>query len=98
LFVNEQLFLYLHQGGIQKACINGTGIESVIRDSSKSLVEDLTIDWVNEKIVWTNPKIKSIEVANLEDGEDRKIIEVNSNGSDVILDMPRAMAVDPRAG
>jgi hypothetical protein len=53
---------------------------------------------MNEKIVWTNPKIKSIEVANLEDGEDRKILEVNSNGSDVILDMPRAMAVDPRAG
>ena len=70
----------------------------MIRDSSKSLVEDLTIDWMNEKIVWTNPKIKSIEVANLEDGEDRKILEVNSNGSVVILDMPRAMAVDPRAG
>ena len=48
---------------------------------------------------WTNPKIKAIETASMENGEERRtMLQANVNGTEVVLDMPRAVVVDPQAG
>ena len=46
---------------------------------SDSLVEDFAIHLISKKVFWSNPKIKAIEMANLQDGKERKIIVSNSD-------------------
>lgn len=53
--------------------------------------EGLAVDWLTEKLYWTDYYLKQICVSSI-DGKYRKAL-IWSN-----LDNPRAIAVDPNAG
>ena len=53
--------------------------------------EGLAVDWINDKIYWTDSRLRHIEVANL-DGMKRLALVANG------LDKPRAIVVDPAHG
>jgi hypothetical protein len=58
------------------------------------LVEDLTLELISRKMFWTNPKIKAIEMANMDNGEDRRtILQAKVNETEIVLDMPSVDSV-----
>ena len=48
----------------------------------------LAVDWVNEKLYWTDAKTNKIEMSNLDGTMRKTIVEDN-------MDVPYAIAVDP---
>ena len=48
----------------------------------------LAVDWVNEKLYWTDAKTDKIEMSNLDGSMRKTIVEDN-------MDVPHAIAVDP---
>ena len=56
------------------------------------LADDLAWDWINEKLYWTNPDNKTIEVYDPSTGYRRVLVEVDQGS------LPRAIVVDPSMG
>ena len=54
--------------------------------------DDLAWDWINEKLYWTNPDSKTIEVYDLSTGYRKVLVEVDQGS------LPRAIVVDPSMG
>ena len=48
----------------------------------------LAVDWVSEKLYWTDAKTDKIEMSNLDGTMRKTIVEDN-------MDVPHAIAVDP---
>ena len=75
---------------LRKSLKKGSKVETVV---SVGLMrpEGIAIDWVTEKIYWTDSHLKLIEVVNL-DGTQRSVLFWDN------LDQPRAIIVDPSHG
>jgi low density lipoprotein receptor-related protein 5/6 len=75
---------------LRKSLQKDSQVETVV---SVGLVrpEGMAIDWVTNKIYWTDSHLKLIEVVNL-DGTQRSVLFWNN------LDQPRAIVVDPSHG
>ena len=62
-------------------------------DNSKYLhtfaVDDLSVDWVNGKLYWTDSTLKQIEVYDMQTGIRKVLIRTGNTTS------PRAIVVDP---
>ena len=56
-----------------------------------SLPDGVAVDWVNDKLYWTDAETSRIEVSEL-DGTKRKLLFSTE------LDRPRALVVDPQSG
>ena len=55
------------------------------------MVEDIAVDWIAHNLYWTDYRMETIEVANL-DGQNR-IVLLSEN-----LTNPRGIVLDPRDG
>lgn len=54
--------------------------------------DGLAIDWVTEKLYWVDSGLRTVEVCELADGRNRKVLYYNE------IDSPRGIALDPRHG
>ena len=52
-------------------------------------VDGLSVDWVNEKLYWTDATLKQIEVYDMQAGTRKVLISTGNTTS------PRAIVVDP---
>ena len=64
---------------------------STICCTDKESPDGLAIDWITEKLYWTDSGLKTIEVCQL-DGKHRKVLYYD------MIDAPRGIALDPRNG
>ena len=64
---------------------------STICCADKESPDGLAIDWITEKLYWTDSGLKTIEVCQL-DGKHRKVLYYD------MIDAPRGIALDPRNG
>ena len=54
-------------------------------------LDDVAVDWINDKLYWTDTVHARIEVADLADSSMRKVL-LQTGGNT----LPRAIVVDPR--
>ena len=59
------------------------------RDLYTFSVDGLSVDWVNEKLYWTDTTLKQIEVYDMQTGIRKVLIRTGNTTS------PRAIVVDP---
>ena len=58
---------------------------------SLGLLEDVAVDWINDKLYWTDIVHAKIEVADIFDSNMRKVLLRTGANT-----LPRAIVVDPR--
>ena len=51
--------------------------------------EDIAVDWINDKLYWTDAIHARIEVMDIDNGYRRELLRTGANT------VPRAIAVDP---
>ena len=77
----------IRQKAIFKSNLDGSNRE-VLVDSSLQSPDGLAVDWVSQKVYWTDGEKGTIEVAST-NGEDHKLLIWEGLGK------PRAIVVDP---
>ena len=55
------------------------------------ILDDVAVDWINDKLYWTDTIHARIEVADIMDSNMRKVL-LRTGGNT----LPRAIVVDPR--
>lgn len=75
---------------IMRAYINGSGSSVVVSQGLES-PGGIAVDWIHDKLYWSDSGSRRIEVSDL-DGENRKVIVLEH------LDKPRAIVLDPCTG
>lgn len=93
-FHYEQQYIFwtdIAQDVIRRASMDGSGVTTLI-DSGLASPSGLAVDWISNKLYWTDGLLKRIEVADMHDGEKRSVLF--STG----LDRPRAIVLNPATG
>ncbi|XP_041374759.1 low-density lipoprotein receptor-related protein 2-like [Gigantopelta aegis] len=75
---------------IYRSTYNGTNVTEIIK-TGIDIVEDIAVDWIGHNLYWTDYRMETVEVANL-DGRNR-IVLFSEN-----LTNPRGIILDPRDG
>ncbi|CAI4230259.1 unnamed protein product [Auanema sp. JU1783] len=70
---------------------NGTNVTAFLSDGL-DITEGIALDWVGRNLYWVDSSLNTIEVASLDDANNRALL-VHENVS-----QPRGIAVDPRKG
>ncbi|ESO82185.1 hypothetical protein LOTGIDRAFT_170222, partial [Lottia gigantea] len=85
--------IYYSDTGLKKifrATYNGTDITEII-STGVDVIEDIAVDWIARNIYWTDYRMETVEVADI-DGNERVVL-ISTN-----ITNPRGIEVDPRDG